>query len=229
MMVGLLLAAGAGTRMGSPKPLVRKNGQTFLTHGIRNLWCACNEVVVVLGNRAPVVRKAVEEEFQELTVSGKLHEDLVRADRHGAAGLEVHFTVNPGWKRGMLSSVHVGLKHALRFKSEAVLVLPVDHPDLKPATVHDLATVMRLAMQACRSDRERDRFSYALVPRFRGDRGHPVALSRALAQSIARDRKAENLSDAVRRNARLLGFFDVQDRGVTINRNTPESRPKRVR
>jgi CTP:molybdopterin cytidylyltransferase MocA len=124
----------------------------------------------------------------------------------------------------MYSSVRAGLKRALRFESEAVLVLPVDHPDLKSSTVHDLATVMRLALKACRSDDERQRFSYALVPRFRGDRGHPLALSRALAQSIVRDRKADNLSDAVRRNARLLGFFDVADRGVTVNRNSRGSR-----
>jgi CTP:molybdopterin cytidylyltransferase MocA len=184
------------------------------------LWCACNEVVVVLGSRGPAVRAAVEEEFQQLTVAGKIHEDLRRADRHGAAGLEVHFTINRDWRRGMYSSVRTGLKQALRFESEAVLVLPVDHPDVKPGTIHDLATVMRLALKACRSHQDRARFSYGLVPRYRGERGHPVALSRALAQAIVKDQKAADLSDAVRRNARLLGFFDVQDPGVLRNRNT---------
>jgi CTP:molybdopterin cytidylyltransferase MocA len=221
MMVGVLLAAGAGTRMGAVKPLVKKSGQTFLTHGIRHLWSACNEVVVVLGSDAPRIRAAVEVEFQELTVSGKLHEDLVRADRHGAAGLEVHFIVNQEWKQGMYSSVRAGLARALKFESDGLMLLPVDHPDVRAGTVSDLSTVMRLALKACRNDEERTRFSYGLIPRFRRERGHPIALSRALAQAVAKDRVAENLSDAMRRNARLLGFLDVNDRGVVRNWNSP--------
>ena len=192
-------------------------------HGIRHLWSACNEVVVVLGSNAPAVRQSIEEEFQRLTMSGKLHEDLLRADRHGAAGLEVHFKLNPAWKQGMLSSVRVGLKKALVFKSEGVLILPVDHPEVKSATILDLATVLRLSLKACGTDRERSRFSYGLIPRYRGRRGHPLALTRALAQAVAKDAKAENLSDAVRRNARLVGYLDVPDAGVVRNRNTPGS------
>ena len=65
------------------------------------------------------------------------------------------------------------------------------------------------------------RFAYALVPRHKRRRGHPLALSPALARSVAADATAVDLSDAVRRNARLLGYLDVTDAGVTRNRNTP--------
>lgn len=221
MMVGLLLAAGASTRMGAPKTLVRQGGDTFLAHGIRHLWGACNEVVVVLGPKAKEVRGQVEGEFERLLRAGRLHQDLRKADRHGAAGLEVRFAVNEEWKQGMFSSVRLGLRHALRTKPEGVLVLPVDHPAVKSRTVHDLAVVMRLALDACRTPAERERFSYALVPRYKRLRGHPVALSRSLAQSVVRDAGAENLAEAVRRNARLIGYFDVGDPGVVRNQNTP--------
>jgi len=221
MMAGVLLAAGASTRMGSPKALVAEKGESFLARGIRHLWSCCNEVVVVLGSNAPVVRERIEEEFERMVRAGKLHQDLRRADRHGAAGLEVRFVVNRAWKKGMFRSVRVGLRESLRYRPEGILVLPVDHPQVKPGTVHALASVLRLALEACRSSRERNRFSYALVPRHRRRRGHPLALSAALARAVVKDAGAENLGDAVRRNARLVGFLDVPDAGVVTNRNAP--------
>jgi hypothetical protein len=48
-----------------------------------------------------------------------------------------------------------------------------------------------------------------------------VALSRALAHAVTKDVAADNLAEAVRRNARLIGYFDVGDPGVVRNRNTP--------
>ena len=48
MNVGVLLAAGASRRMGRNKSLMRTKGDTFLAHGVRQLWHACDAVVVVL-------------------------------------------------------------------------------------------------------------------------------------------------------------------------------------
>lgn len=221
MMVGLLLAAGASSRMGAPKTLVRQGGDTFLAHGIRHLWGSCNQVIVVLGAHAATIRREVDQEFERLVRAGRLHKDLREADRHGAAGLEARFVVNRSWKKGMLSSVQVGLGHALKAKPEGIVVLPVDHPSIKPRSVQDLSSVMRLALKACRDEKERGRFSYALVPRYRGRRGHPVVLSPALARLVMEDGEAESLSESVRRNARLVGYLDVSDPGVVRNRNTP--------
>jgi len=223
MMVGILLAAGASKRMGSPKPLVRKGSESFIAHGIRHLWAGCGSVVTVLGANAHRVRHDAEHEFEQLVTSGALHADLVGAHRQGAKGLEVCFIVNRRWRSGMLSSVQAGVREAMRMKPEAVLILPVDHPAVSPATVRDLAAVIRLALQACRTPHERARFRYALVPRHRCRRGHPVALSPALAAAIAEDRAAVDLSDAIRRNARLVGYLDVRDAGILENVNTPRS------
>jgi CTP:molybdopterin cytidylyltransferase MocA len=61
-----------------------------------------------------------------------------------------------------------------------------------------------------------------VVPRYRRRRGHPVVLTAALADAIASDPKAEDLSDAIRRNARLIGYLDVRDAGVIRNVNRPK-------
>jgi len=223
MNVGVMLAAGASRRMGRTKSLVRASGQTYFAHGVRHLWSACDAVVVVLGADARRVRAATEEEFVRLVKGGGLHDDLQSAHRHGSAGLEVRFVVNRAWKKGMLGSARVGLRAALRLKPEAVLVLPVDHPAVRPATVRALAAAMKAALASYRGGSSRRQgFAYALVPRYRRRRGHPVALSPALARAVAGDRGARDLSDALRRNARLVGYLDCDDAGVARNRNTPE-------
>lgn len=221
MNVGVLLAAGASVRMGEPKPLVKWKGRSFLANGVTSLWAACDAVVVVLGSKAREVREAAEEEFAELAGSGALSGLVHPAGRKGPRGLEVHFVVNAGWKRGMLSSAQAGLAEALRLKPSAVLVLPVDHPEVRPATVAHLGGMMTEALGAFGGS-ARGGFAYALVPRHRGRRGHPLALSAALGRAVARDRAARDLSDAVRRHARLVGYLDVADPGVVKNRNTPK-------
>lgn len=221
MMAGVLLAAGNSTRMGRPKALVQTQGESFIAHGILHLWSACDVVIVVLGANARTVRKKTEEEFVRLIGSPQFARDLKQSKRQAADEMEVHFVVNAKWRSGMFSSVRAGIESALGESPEAVLVLPVDHPDVKPATILDLAVVMQQALAASRSPKVRRSFSYALVPRYQRRRGHPVVLSPALAREVVKDKDAEHLSDAVRRNARLVGYLDVKDSGVVRNRNRP--------
>ncbi len=224
MLVGVLLAAGASSRMGRDKALVKHGTASFAVHGVRHLWAACDDVVVVLGAHAAAVQRGITEEFETLVERGGLHEDLAHAHGHGAAGLECQFVVNRAWKRGMLSSVQAGLAVALKRKPQALLVLPVDHPKVRSVTVAAIANVLLQALAANRTPRDRAAFSYALVPRYKGERGHPLALTPALAKAIVADAKAEDLSDAVRRHARLVGYLDVADKGVIANHNTPSAR-----
>jgi len=120
----------------------------------------------------------------------------------------------------MFSSVQVGLREALELEPQGLLVLPVDHPSVKRPTIAALAEMLGQAIAAC-APKERARFSYAIVPRHRGRRGHPLALTPALAASIAKDREAADLGDAVRRHARLVGYLDVADAGILRNVNRP--------
>lgn len=244
MMVGVLLAGGASTRMGSAKALKKTTGESFLVAGVRRLWAACDTVVVVLGANASRIRSAAEAEFETLVSSGELMRQMQVARAHGADSLELHFVVNAAWKRGMLSSARAGLDAALELAPEGVLLLPVDHPAVLPPTVASLAEVLREAIGAFApaaparraakgakaakpakaakaSKAAQDGFAYAVVPRYQRRRGHPIALSPALARAVAADREADDLSDAVRRHARLVGYLDVPDPGVVRNRNRP--------
>ncbi|MET9633387.1 nucleotidyltransferase family protein [Lentzea sp. NPDC006480] len=111
-VAGLLLAAGAGRRFGTPKALVPLDGKLFVDSAAELLKAAgCDPVVVVLGAKAAEVRE--------------------KAELHGVTVVD-----NPHWDTGMGSSLRTGL-HAIGI-ADAVIVLPVDTPGVTVEALHRL-------------------------------------------------------------------------------------------
>jgi nicotine blue oxidoreductase len=113
-IAGLLLAAGAGRRMGTPKALVRDpDGVAWVVRAARVLTTSgCSPVVVVVGAAA----------------------EAVRAELSGEPAQVVEAT---NWAEGMGASLRAGLT-ALQSEAgqpEAVVVVPVDVPGLTEAVV----------------------------------------------------------------------------------------------
>ena len=112
---GIVLAAGAGSRMGMPKALVRTpDGEPWTARAVRLLLeGGCARVVVVLGARAEEARP------------------LVPADPR------VGTLVVAGWEEGLAASLRAGLRWAERLDPPAVaaVVTLVDLPGLTPAVV----------------------------------------------------------------------------------------------
>lgn len=107
---GLLLAAGAGSRMGRPKALV----DDWLVRGIRALADGgCQAVTVVLGARAEQALPLLE---------GTGATAVVAAD----------------WESGMSASLRAGLAAAEGTDADAVVVTLVDLPDVGPDVVRRL-------------------------------------------------------------------------------------------
>ncbi|WP_405850350.1 nucleotidyltransferase family protein [Streptomyces niveus] len=146
-VVGLLLAAGGGRRLGGrPKALLPHRGRPLVEHAARALReGGCERVFVVLGAAADEVR--------------------ARAALPGCVLVD-----NPRWASGMGSSLRAGLASlttgqaygaALGPAYGAALVMLVDQPGIGPAAVARVRT-------AYRSPGTLAAASYG------GERGHPV-------------------------------------------------------
>ena len=112
---GLLLAAGAGRRMGTPKALVADERGAWLTRAVALLRDGgCDSVTVVLGAAADDARRLL---------------DVVPADQH------VGVVVAADWAQGMGASLGAGLAALEESAADAALVTLVDLPDLVPEVV----------------------------------------------------------------------------------------------
>jgi CTP:molybdopterin cytidylyltransferase MocA len=107
----------------------------------------------------------------------------------------------------MFDSLRLGLTRLLaRPAWSAVVVLPVDHPLVAPETITALART------------EAD----AVLPSHQGKHGHPVMLSRRVADRIA---SGAFVGPTLREVLRAVGarVLVVEDPGITANCNTPEA------
>ena len=111
--VGLVLAAGAGRRMGGPKALVRltEGGPTLVETAVARVVAGgCDRVVVVVGAAGDAVATLVE---------GTGAEVVPAAD----------------WDEGMGASLRAGLAHLEHGEDDLALVTLVDLPDVTAEVV----------------------------------------------------------------------------------------------
>jgi len=114
----VVLAAGASTRMGRPKQLLRHRERSFVGCAVDLARAAgCTPIVVVTG--------------------------AIGLDREPLA--PALLVVNPDWPMGQLSSLQRGLAAAREHRPDTpgLLVLTVDRPHLRPDTVAALVAAWR--------------------------------------------------------------------------------------
>ena len=113
----VILAAGASTRMGTPKQLLRYQERTLLRHTIEvAIASVCQPIVVVLGAYAQLIEPDISQ-------------------------LPVQIVENLQWNKGMGSSIEVGIQ-ALKTsypEVEAVILTLCDQPFISHEIINQLA------------------------------------------------------------------------------------------
>jgi len=140
MVSAILLAAGESRRMGKLKQLLPLGNTTVLGRAIDNLTASkIEDIIVVLGYGAEDVEKRID-------------------DR------PVRIAINPDYRRGMSSSIKVGVE-ALHEDAEAVMLALADQPFIDSSTIDHFINESQKGGKGI------------IIPTYRGRRGHPVIFS----------------------------------------------------
>lgn len=167
---GVILAAGASSRMGRAKQLLPLSDRPLLQWVLDEAAASClDEVILVLGHRAHEIREAVRL----------------------PAGRSIRVVVNPQYAQGQSTSLRLGLRSASRRAGAAVILLG-DQPQITARLIDRLAA----AFGTGRSPVVRPVYTGSdgrRVP------GHPVFLARRIWSEVDRlrgDRGARSLLPA---------------------------------
>ncbi|MBY0478304.1 MAG: nucleotidyltransferase family protein [Chitinophagaceae bacterium] len=117
----VILAAGASSRLGSPKQLLVYSGATLLQHSVEVAQTAdADPVVVILGANADLIKSEIK-------------------------NTKANAVVNPEWKEGMASTIRFGLQTLLKLNPEvdAVVMMVADQPFVTAELLNNLMEVHR--------------------------------------------------------------------------------------
>ncbi|MDQ6892878.1 MAG: nucleotidyltransferase family protein [Acidobacteriota bacterium] len=123
-----------------------------------------------------------------------------------AAGASV--VVNPEPEAEMMSSIRLGIE-ALPGELDAIFVWPADHPAVSVETVRLLAS---------RGER-----GLALIPTWKGRRGHPALVGEQLRAAAAACPDEGGLRKLWRARLEAVREIEVEDPGVVADADTPEA------
>lgn len=112
----IILAAGASSRLGTPKQLLEFQGKTLLRHAVETAIETNYKIVVVLGANFERTKAEIED-------------------------LEIEICFNENWQNGMSSSLKTGLKEILQIAPNlsAVIIALCDQPFINSSMFNSLA------------------------------------------------------------------------------------------
>jgi molybdenum cofactor cytidylyltransferase len=203
-LCGVILSAGASSRMGRDKALLPwppgthvstetdaktlPAVQTLLSASIAALKPFADAVIVVAGNN-----------FESLAPLAAAHGALIAR--------------NPAPERGQFSSLQTGLRELVARGYDAAMITLVDCPPLSAANMQKLVTAFDEALT---------RGLWGVAPEHCGRRGHPLLSGRKLIDAFLTEPATGNARAVKHRHAELIESVPVADALLTVDLNTPE-------
>jgi len=190
-LCGVILAAGASSRMGADKALLpwpkgTAASGTLLSATIRAYSAHCDLVIVVAGRNEAALAPIVYAE-------GAF---LVR---------------NSAPERGQFSSLQTGLHDVLNRGRDSAIITLVDRPPPAADTLRKLVNAYATL----------DHNTWAIIPEHAGRHGHPILVGRELIEAFLGPPTTSNAREILHAHAERIAYFEVDDPRVTTNVNTP--------
>ena len=195
---GVILSAGASSRMGSDKALLPwpppapgsnpPSRDTLLSASIAALKPFTESIVVVAGANATTLAPMI-------AANGAL------------------IVLNPAPERGQFSSMQIGLQQALALGCDAAMITLVDSPPLSNASMEKLSAAFEHALADG---------LWAVAPENNGKRGHPLFANQELIAAFLAAPITSNAREVKRAHAQRIVAMPVPDSLLTVDVNTPE-------
>jgi len=195
VLAGLILAGGASTRMGAPKPIMPWRDKTFLQAVIDKMEAAGVEpVVAVLGAH-----------FRE-------------ANEH-CRSLGATPIFHPKWALGQFSSLQTGIGEALKLlssgkideeKKGGIMVALVDQPHIASQVFREVGEIYKSFP------------GKLIIPTFQERRGHPYVIPQDLFSSVLAMPSSAITRDFLSAHQSLQMLLPVADSGILFDIDTPE-------
>lgn len=148
MITAIILSAGASSRMGEPKALLKCGKKIFIENILDNIKnSGVNDIIAVLGFDA--------EKIQPLALT-------LSPEGRGQNNTRVNFVINPHPEEGQFSSLKTGIVN-VSAETTAVLIQLVDVPAVKPETY-------KTVISAHKNNPEK-----IIIPYYNGRHGAPCA------------------------------------------------------
>ncbi len=121
---------------------------------------------------------------------------------------DISVVVNRNYDLGMLSSLQTGLR-AIPAEAAGALFTLVDHPGVRVATLRAIADALAAGPRV-------------VIPRYRGERGHPVGIAREVIGELLALDPAASPQDVIRGLRAQTAFVDLDDPAITRDIDLPE-------
>ena len=196
-MCGVILSAGASSRMGRDKALLpwppaapdsAAPTETLLSAAIAALKPFTGAIIVVAGGNADNIAPQVA--------------------ANGAS-----LARNPAPERGQFSSLQVGLRELLARGCDAAMITLVDCPPLSTPSLEKLTAAFDQALALGK---------WGVAPEHNGKRGHPLLAGRSLIDAFLAAPARANAREIKHAHAQLIESIPVPDSLLSVDVNTPE-------
>lgn len=175
-------AAGESSRMGEWKLLMRLGNETIAERSVRNALEFCARIILVVGYRGSDLRGLF-------------------SDRQRVVIVE-----NPNYRRGMFSSIRLGVRAV---RTRRFFVALADMPFVPP---HIFRSLARLGLDVAASG--------AVRPVYLGTPGHPVLLPESAIDKILQLDDSHTMKEVLR--GLRMSKLETEESGVTSDIDTPE-------
>jgi len=179
MISAILLAAGESKRLKSENKLIKNfKKKPLINHILSSLLKSkVDKIIIVLGFEAQKVRKKL------------------------LKNKKIKIIINKKYKKGISSSIKIGLKHLLK-NNKGFLIVQGDMPNINKKIINQLCKTI------IKSNKE------IIIPKYRNIRGNPIGFKKSMIKKIYKIQGRIGAKSIIKKNAKKIKFININSKSI---------------